>query len=146
MFIKDSRKDRVLFVSGIRVHESARRARRALSSQVRCEGSIVWVQPILEFDDKEMLNYRLCFDLPQCEASALLHRSGEGLCGAFANPNELKEIELWFPSIGIRIRDYEARLKAAGAKNCEWGGSGRKNRADPPGPLCSGCRQLDLFP
>ena len=145
MFIKDNRKDRVIFVNGIRSHESARRARRALSCPIRREGSIVWVQPILNFDSQTMLDYRRAFNIPQCEASALLHRSGECLCGAFARSEELEEIELWFPDMGTYIRTLEDRLKAAGAKNCKWGGSGTGHkRGKAPGPLCSDCIQYEL--
>ena len=145
MFIKDNRKDRVIFVNGIRSHESARRARRALSCPIRREGSIIWVQPILNFDSQTMLDYRRAFDIPQCEASALLHRSGECLCGAFARSGELEEIELWFPEMGAYIRTLEDRLKAADAKNCKWGGSGTGHkRGKDPGPLCSDCIQYEL--
>ena len=40
--------------------------------------------------------------------------SGECLCGAYARPNELKEIELWFPETGKWLRDLERRVRAAG--------------------------------
>jgi hypothetical protein len=40
--------------------------------------------------------------------------SGECLCGAFAKPGELKEIETWFPETGKRIRELERKVAAAG--------------------------------
>lgn len=140
VFVHNSRKDRVLYVTGIRASESLRRMARGISVPIRKDGSTVWVNPILHFDSYLVGKYRQIFNLPQCEAAGLLHRSGECLCGAFAKPEELKEIELWFPKTGAYIRNMERELREVGARHCEWGGGGaRKTLPVPPGPLCVGC-------
>ena len=64
------------------------------------------------------------YGVPRNPVVDLIHKSGECLCGAFAKPNELREIEYWYPEVGKRIRDLEAKVRAAGFPwGCPCGGS-----------------------
>lgn len=138
-FINNPRKERVLYVTGIRTAESSRRMQRKMSVPIRREGSIVWVSPILEWDGRLMNRYFDAHpDCPRNEVSDLLHRSGECLCGAFAKSAELDEIAVFYPEVAQRIRRLECELEEAGAKNVKWGGQSRRSQV-VPGPLCSGC-------
>lgn len=143
-FIRNPRVDRVLFVTGIRKSESARRMRLDLSVPIRREGSTVWVSPILYFESIQVQEYIDRYMIPRSPVADLLHKSGECLCGAFAKSEELKEIEFWYPAVGARIRDLERRLREAGAYRCEWGVKKLPPTIPDAGPLCSSC-QLDFF-
>src|SRR6266705_2287984 len=55
-FIQSPRQERVVFLAGIRVFESARRFRTA--NEIDREGSVVWVSPIGHWTDRHMLEYR----------------------------------------------------------------------------------------
>lgn len=84
-------------------------------------------------------------DLPQCQGSALVHMSGECLCGAMAKADELPEIEYWFPETGKYIRSLEVEAKRMGKPYCKWGHGARDGTAKPVGPLCQGCEIKELF-
>ncbi len=133
-------RDRVLFVSGVRRHESKRRASRP---HVAREGSVVWANPLTDWTDEQMRDYRRKHDLPVSDVSALMHQSGECGCGAFAAPGEREMRCSLFPEWGRWLADLEARAEAAGVRNCRWGE--RPGEAVEAGPMCSSCQTaLDL--
>lgn len=130
--LKKARKDRILFITGIRLSESARRMITAYDQETRRDGSAVWVSPILHFTSKDRNDYILKHNLPINPVVDLLHMSGECLCGAFAKPDEIKEIELWFPETANYIHELERKYGGL------WGPRGKRQKA--PGPLCVGCQ------
>lgn len=136
------RDERVIFYSGVRVGESARRMRNFQGKEIDREGRAVWVAPILHFTSAEMVAYRARFEVPQNEVSAHLHMSGECLCGAFARPGELDEIAFWYPAKAAEIRALEAEVEAVGRPLCRWG-IGRSPSRTPVGRLCSSCTLFD---
>lgn len=138
------RGERLLFVSGVRQNESKRRARGVARKAIdeprgrlkRC----AWSNPIIGFTKAHLFSLREQAGLPQCEGSALIHKSGECLCAAFPQPpGMLKEIEFWFPETGRYIRELEREAAKAGKLYCEWGKGVSKGKAKPVGPLCQGC-------
>lgn len=128
-------RDRVLFVSGVRRHESKRRAKRPAVAR---EGAVVWANPLTDWTDDMMREYRRKHDLPVSDVSALMHQSGECGCGAFAAPGEREMRCSLFPEWGAWLADLEARARAAGVKNCRWGE--RPGEAREAGPMCSSCQ------
>ena len=72
--------------------------------------------------------------------------SGECLCGAFAKPDELEEIRLWFPEVAAQIDELQRDVRAAGHHPPfdTWGhGEGKPS---PSGAMCSSCAgQYELF-
>lgn len=151
-FVTNPRKERVLFMAGMRHDESARRMRN--TEETHREGSVVWVSPLGHWTNEHMAEYRRRFDVPRNEVSDMLHMSGECLCGAFAKPGELDWIAQCYPKTAERIRDLERRAKDAGV-HCVWGTrpprKGKKtanSEADEVvdknvGPLCSACVNTD---
>ena len=145
-FVKH-RGQRVIFVTGIRRHESQRRF-NAGYKPIHREGSVVWVNPIFEWTDEDMLTYRRehpC--LPRNPVADTLHMSGDCLCGAFAHPGELDEIALWFPEVADRIHRLEHKAEQAGVP-CRWGRPPPQKQLDDQvaldlgqafRPLCSAC-------
>ena len=137
------RGERVVFVSGIRRKESARRF-YAGYEPINRQGSIVWVNPIFEWDNDTMMAYRRRYDVPRNPVADLLHMSGECLCGAFAHPGELDEIALWYPDVAKRIRDLEHKAEQAGVP-CRWEGRPPPKQIEGQEPmfefrpLCTAC-------
>ena len=98
------------------------------------------MNPILAWDSHDLVTYRQSQELPQCEGAALIHKSGECLCGAMAKADELPEIEFWFPETGKYIRDLEREAEKASKPYCRWGcGHDKRAGVPAPGPMCQGC-------
>lgn len=138
---------RVVLYTGLRRSESLRRSRGITSStqEIRREGSYVWVNPIIDWTERDVRDYRIEHGLPENPVSALLHRSGECLCGCFIRRDELAMIEGLYPEVGQRVRALEARVKAAGQVRCKWGADRYDERPVGVVPaMCTDCQlQLD---
>jgi len=139
------RSARVAFLTGVRRAESARRRGRV---PVNRKGSAVFVNPLIDWSNAEMRDYRLAHGLPESDVAALVHRSGECNCGSFAAPGEAAMLRsLWPDWFEDRIGNLEREAEAAGIKYCTWGGRppGDPGDAEPVGPLCASCEnQLAL--
>lgn len=143
--------DRIGMVTGVRQDESLRRMRHV--SRIQREGAQVFAAPIWNWTKGDCAQF--CFDtlgLPKNDVVGLLHASGECLCGAFARPDEMAEIEQWFPEHAKWIHALEERVRGAGIVACRWGqrpprihqeqmkmGFGEDWDASIPGVLCQGC-------
>lgn len=115
-----SRMASVLFISGIYRDESDRRESRDPLTE---KGSAKYVNPLTDWTKANMLRYRREHKLPESDIAALLHRSGECNCGAYANAVEERAmLEACAPRTFARIRDLEQRAEAAGLRWCRWGG------------------------
>lgn len=143
--VGDPRSARVLFLSGIGRAESRRRSKREAIDRLPGKAA-VFASPLIEWSNEEMRSYRQEHCIPESPAAALLHRSGECNCGAFANANGeremLKALYLdWFAG----IEALEAEARAAGVRWCRWGGYDvHGNRAGEvsrqrAGMLCESC-------
>lgn len=141
MFVQNGRSERIIFLAGMRLLESKRRMGNA--QEMHRDGSTVWVSPIVHWTKEHMAEYReRCGDVPHNEVTDHLHMSGECLCGAFASPGELDQLELFYPATAQRIKDLECRAREAGV-HAVWGTRPpRKSEIvehGVPGPLCSSC-------
>jgi hypothetical protein len=95
-----------------------------------------------------MAGYRSHFDLPRSDVAALLHRSGECNCGAFAKAEEERALmgTFWPQGWAERIEALEAEAQARGIRWCRWGGydldgnQAAGSATAPAGLLCSNCR------
>lgn len=152
----EGRTRKVIYLGGMRWAETDRRFRNA--EAIDQDGAIVWTSPLVHWTDAHMREYRarhrchqdhehalhrLCFDgaLPLNEVTEHIHMSGECLCGAFAKPGELDEIEFFYPETAARLKALEAEVAAAGIKACRWGQKppGENDSATPAGRACSSC-------
>jgi len=139
---KRYRRDKIMFITGIRRSESKRRMgyERAISKV----DAQLWVAPMLHFLPTTKNEYMRTHNLPRNEVVDLLHMSGECLCGAYARPNELEEIAQWFPEVADHIRQLEQEAKEAGV-HCVWG---KKPSKKAPSeqldflPLCVDCSKI----
>lgn len=103
---KRGRNDRIMLVTGVRQQESTRRM-RLHPEPIRREGVKVWVNPNLAWSGLDVSRYVDAQGLKRNPVVDKLHRSGECLCGALADPKELDEIAFWYPAVARRIRDLE---------------------------------------
>lgn len=94
-----------------------------------------------------MRMYRALHELPESDVSALLHRSGECNCGAFAAPDERQDIYAlgygdWFDATIVPLEREAERLRIPA---CRWGERPAEVAA-PAGPMCSDCQmRLDVI-
>jgi 3'-phosphoadenosine 5'-phosphosulfate sulfotransferase (PAPS reductase)/FAD synthetase len=103
---------KIMLISGVRNEESVRRMGTA--KEVQKEGRRIWVAPFLHMTADDLEGYRHVHRLPENPVKKILCMSGECLCGAYAKPNELKQIETFYPEVGKRLRDLEKEVAAAG--------------------------------
>ena len=117
------------------------------------EGARVWSSPLLDWSNSDILDYKALHHLPDNEVVDLTHKSGECLCGAFAHKGELQEIEVFYPSVGRRLRALQKQVQAAGFP---WGWEEEPPRYYTemkrgqwclPGfsALCSSCEQSEAM-
>jgi 3'-phosphoadenosine 5'-phosphosulfate sulfotransferase (PAPS reductase)/FAD synthetase len=136
---KHKRRDEIALYSGVHNQESARRMGFTLP-RVKI-GAQIWLAPMFHFDELDFHDYKKAYDLPTSPVKKKLGFSGECLCGAFAEPGEIKKIERFYPLTAARIHSLEAKAKELG-KYCVWGVRPPKKTAQldiPFMPMCVGC-------
>ncbi len=140
-----SRRARVLFLSGIRRAESRRRSQRVPIDRLGGTAA-VFANPLIDWTGEDMRRYRSEHELPESDAAALMHRSGECNCGAFASAAEERAtLKLLYPEFFASIETLEAEAEAAGLQWCRWGGYDRDGqratdtKRQAVGLLCESC-------
>jgi 3'-phosphoadenosine 5'-phosphosulfate sulfotransferase (PAPS reductase)/FAD synthetase len=88
------RSARVLALTGVRRAESTRRSKR---QPITRRGGLVFANPLIDWTNQDMRAYRAEHALPESDVAALIHRSGECNCGAFAEPGERKMLRSLWP-------------------------------------------------
>ena len=136
---KDKR--RIMYVGGCRRQESVRRMANVDICKV--DGRRIWVNPIYDWSK---LDTSYCLEYAKQERNLvvdLIHKSGECLCGAFAKPNELEELN----QFDITRPAYEEILRIQKeVEKCNqhamWGKRPAKRCGTPllPGMLCHSCK------
>lgn len=126
---------RVLMLTGVRRGESQRRSKRM---PVTSHGAIRFANPLIDWTNADMRAYRAEHRLPQSDVAALIHRSGECNCGAFAAPGERAMLaSLWPEWFEETIGSLEREAQARGIAACRWGE--RPGQAVEGGALCTDC-------
>lgn len=146
---KEHDRDRILLSTGIRLQESVRRLRNYSSATTdgqhfARDGAKVWTNPIATWSKPDCYDLIEWLKLDRNPVVDLMHLSGECLCGAFAKPDEIREIETWFPKTAEQIHALEREVEAAGQIGCVWGRRPDNVNADqmrlmPILPLCTSC-------
>jgi 3'-phosphoadenosine 5'-phosphosulfate sulfotransferase (PAPS reductase)/FAD synthetase len=133
------RGDVVGLVTGARAHESQRRM-RIHPEPVRRERAQLWINPILHWTSTDVSDYMAANGLPRNPVVDNLHRSGECLCGALADPQELNWIGFWYPEVAAHIRALEYECFQAKLPY-RWGTKASQPFEDnqPWLPLCQDC-------
>jgi 3'-phosphoadenosine 5'-phosphosulfate sulfotransferase (PAPS reductase)/FAD synthetase len=111
--------DRIVLLAGARRAESKRRMGKSVP--LDRDGAQVWVNPLIDWSDHDMRTYRSEHRLPQSDVAAILHRSGECNCGAFAGPGEREELRSLYPRwFDAEIAPLERLARDRGLP-CVWG-------------------------
>jgi 3'-phosphoadenosine 5'-phosphosulfate sulfotransferase (PAPS reductase)/FAD synthetase len=138
---KTHTRDRILLLSGVRHSESQRRMGTFGVERV---GAKVWCPPIVRWTPEHMREYRQRHDLPQSDVAALIHRSGECNCGAFAAPGEREMLAAFYPEWEREVAELEAEAQRRGIRGCKWGQRPTERVAEAaPGPMCTDCQLFD---
>jgi phosphoadenosine phosphosulfate reductase len=129
---KTAARDRVMLLTGVRRSESARRMGSV--EPVRRDGSQVWVAPLITWTRDDIRAYRENYGVEESDVAALLHRSGECNCGAFAAAGEREELRSLYPAWWSRRMAPLERVTGQ-----RWGERPNGVRGRSPGALCSDC-------
>lgn len=101
----------VLYVGGARTDESSRRMLNMKKSGMTYKkGRVVFCNPIHDFTKSDCHSCMEHCGLRRNVVVDLIHKSGECLCGAFAERGELAELKLWFPDTAKIIEDLEREV------------------------------------
>lgn len=110
--------DRVMIVTGVRKSESRRRM--ATTEEISREGCRLWCAPMTNWTTEQKHQFIAEKNIRENPIAKALCMSGECLCGSFARPEELAEIEAVSPAAAKHIKDLTIRVRAAG-KWWKWG-------------------------
>lgn len=145
-----TRSSKVALISGVRREESERRM--GLSEPVGQVGSQLWINPFFDYSGGQLAAYRSEAGVPVNDVAAMLGKSGECFCGAFAKPGELEDTTaLGFPAVEREVRRLEGVLRRDGHPACRWGErpprriaeqqrkAGQLELVNPAMPMCVGC-------
>ena len=109
---KNHRMDKVMLITGVRSQESRRRMGNV--APIAKEDAKIWVAPFIDMSKIDVNKYIKERGLPSNPVVDKLHMSGECLCGAYAHPGELAEIEYWYPETAAHIRQLEKMAQEYG--------------------------------
>lgn len=113
--------DRIVLVSGARQQESKRRMLNVPDSPIERDGAQVWVNAIWDWSKPDVNEFIDEEGLRRNPVVDLIHKSGECLCGAYADgAEERQELQMWLPHVDAEIRALEERVEAAGHHACIW--------------------------
>lgn len=127
----------ILFISGVRQHESVRRM--GYDEPVTKDGSKIWVNIIHDWSKADCNRYLENAKILRSPVVDKIHKSGECLCGAYASPGEAEELEFWYPEFMAEIRSMEINPDVP-AERRVWGWGCHQKRKGKNGPLCAGCK------
>lgn len=104
-----------LLITGIRSHESERRAEITDDSGIEVKDEAVYASPLIDFTDDDLAEYRdqHADELYENPVTAKLHSSGDCLCGAYADREELRELQLFYPNVADYISYLEGQVLTA---------------------------------
>lgn len=145
----NEKKKRIIFIAGRRRDESFRRVN---VPEFDREGAMVFVTPMINWTKNDIIQYRKRFPgIPRNPVSAMIHMSGECLCGAFAHVGEREEIRFFFPEVIEYIEQLEQNLADRDdikdeCKKWGWGAyrdEKERRKRRKVGMMCESCESVD---
>jgi 3'-phosphoadenosine 5'-phosphosulfate sulfotransferase (PAPS reductase)/FAD synthetase len=106
---KTKRSDKVMLMTGICHDDSVRRSGYG-GREVNFKGAQMWVNPMYWAGSSFLHHYVRERDIPRNPVSIELGMSGECMCGAFAQPGELKIVRRVCPATAARIDALQHRI------------------------------------
>jgi 3'-phosphoadenosine 5'-phosphosulfate sulfotransferase (PAPS reductase)/FAD synthetase len=144
--IKDghARNSKVILFTGVRRSESRRRM--GTTKEIDEHGAAVWVAPLIDWLASDLRDWRAEHGLAESDVAALLHLSGECMCGSFMKPGERDDLAWAYPEKLRWIEGLEAWARTLGIVRDRWGGEpGDAQPSGAAGLMCSDCQlRLEL--
>ena len=109
---RQKRGDKIMVITGVRSEESTRRMGHV--QRVVEDSGRVWVAPIHDWTKQHVNDFISTMGYPRNEVVDNLHMSGECLCGAFAKPGEMRQLEFFYPQVAEQIHELEHKVKERG--------------------------------
>ena len=129
---------KVMYLTGVHRGESQRRKQR---QPVTYHGSIVFVNPLIDWTNDDMRAYRAEHAIPESDVAALLHPLRRVQLRELRRPRRARAatgaLPEWFDAT---IASLEREAQAAGIGSCRWG---ERTVAEVPadaGALCTDCQ------
>lgn len=94
-------------ISGVRRFESERRYEKLGREGIQTVNGITWASPLVDFTDKDVGAYQNHHQISENPVAALLCASGECMCGAFEDRQNLPLLEEYFPRFAQQIFQLE---------------------------------------
>lgn len=101
--------DKILLITGVRQHESKRRMESVTSPIVK-DGAKVWVAPLWKWTGAQKEDYIKENNLPVNKAKALIHVSGDCLCGAYNDKGDFQMLKGFYPEEAERIEKLQEKV------------------------------------
>jgi phosphoadenosine phosphosulfate reductase len=98
-FRMEFRDEQLGFVSGVRRHESERRMETVPDTGLGWTHRTLWISPLVDWTGKDVREYRRNRGLPMNPVVERMEMSGECLCGAYADREELRMLKLFYPDV-----------------------------------------------
>lgn len=140
------RRQRVVLLSGVRMAESERRKMTgAAQGYWERRGNQVWVNPLLDWTNEQMRDYRAEHSLPVSDATAMTHRSGECNCMAFTSQGERDFIIGCYPEwYRDTIMPIEREAQRLGLERWQWAWADKESMVgfENVGAMCRSCELL----
>lgn len=100
----------VVLISGVRQAESQNRLENIANKGIQEKIGAVWVSPIMAWSDPRLRDYRTKHRIPKNPVVETLHMSGECLCGAYADREELELLRIFYPNVARYIDRLELEV------------------------------------
>lgn len=140
------RRQRVVLLSGVRMAESERRKMTgAAQGYWERRGNQVWVNPLLDWTNEQMRDYRAEHGLPVSDVTAMTHRSGECNCMAFTAQGERDFVISCYPEwYRDTIMPIEQEAQRLGLEHWKWAWADKESAIgfEDVGPMCRSCELL----
>jgi len=116
----------------------------ANTKEVDIEGRRIWCAPIHDFSKVYTTEMSQATKQPRSRVVDLIHKSGECLCGAFAEPGELAELKLWPETRPMYERIVRLESEIVPRFGRGWGERPIEDNRTivAPGMLCWGCDKV----
>lgn len=109
---RKQRGDKIMVITGVRTEESTRRMGHV--HPVVEDSGRVWVAPIHDWTKADCNQFIREMGYPRNEVVDNLHMSGECLCGSFAKPGEMEQLEFFYPQVAEQIHKLEHEVRDKG--------------------------------
>jgi 3'-phosphoadenosine 5'-phosphosulfate sulfotransferase (PAPS reductase)/FAD synthetase len=138
MQCKTKHTDKVLFLTGIRKAESTKRNKIATESRRNGHSNIIFVNPILDWSDNDVTNYRWDHEIPENPFYSTVRGSGDCQCnwGNFITARKLQQHAPILWAERVSVIDRISREK----HGYGWDGEleGQSQMFDDDGEICEG--------